>query len=332
MKKNVFDLVWTCLLILSLLTGCLNNDWEERQKEEADKLEKYIENLRDQGLDIETMEVLDYDMYYLLIGSDPQTGKKPVKNDYVIIDYIRRDLDGNILFTNVDSLADSWVYYKNNPETYSHYLFEPMKMIYGYHTPGFNYAMSLMEEGDTARFYLPSALAYGDFVTVIEEVILYKVIGSITAYDSLQVDSYIKDNGIDSSMYLASAGIFYRETSHGNDAIVFSATDSLVVRYRASYFQENNLIMFDSSWESATGVTIPASKAKAENFTPRGYVPLTKGFAAAIDTLAVGTQATILVPYQAGYGTNGLVYSAPNYPIVPPYTSLVYDIEVLDVR
>ncbi|HJX71893.1 MAG TPA: hypothetical protein VJ346_08075, partial [Bacteroidales bacterium] len=74
MRKNVFDLLSTCLLILFLLTGCLKNDWEERQKEEADILEKHIENLRSQGLNIETIEVSDYDMYYLLLGSDPNPG------------------------------------------------------------------------------------------------------------------------------------------------------------------------------------------------------------------------------------------------------------------
>ncbi|HJX70734.1 MAG TPA: FKBP-type peptidyl-prolyl cis-trans isomerase, partial [Bacteroidales bacterium] len=209
---------------------------------------------------------------------------------------------------------------------------EPLKMIFGYNTPGFNYGLSQMEEGDTARFYVPSALAFGDFVTIVDEVILYKIITNITAYDSLQVERYRAENIIDSSMYLADAGIFYWETGHGNDTIEFSANDSLVIRFKASYFQEDNLIVFDSNWESSTGIAIPASKAKAENYAPRGNAPFTKGFAAAIDTLAVGTQATIIVPYQQGYGATGLIYSAPQYPIVPPYTSLVYDIEVLDVK
>ena len=328
----MFELILSGLFILFLLTGCLKNDWEERQKEEADALAKHIETLRNQGLDIETREVMNYDMYVMFLGSDPNPGTTPELNDYVIIDYIRKDLDGNILFTNVNSLADSWDPYKNNPDTYSHYIFEPLKMIFGYNTPGFNYGVSLMEEGDTARFYIPSTLAYGDFVTIVDEVILYKIITNITAYDSSQVIMYRTEQGIDSSMYLPDAGIFYWENSHGNEALAFDANDSLIIRFRASFLQENELIVFDSNWESATGLAIPASKAKVESYTPSGFAPFTKGFAAAIDTLAVGTQATMIVPYEQGYGVNGLIYTAPQYPIVPPYSSLVYDVEVLDVK
>ncbi len=332
MIARVFKLVGPGMLILFLLNGCLNNDWEERQKEEADILEKHIENLRSQGLNIETLEVSGYNMYYLLNGSDPAQGPTPELNDYVIIDYIRRDLDGNVLFTNVDSEADNWSVYNNYPETYSLFLFKPLKMIFGYNTPGFNYGMSLMEEGDTAKFYIPSTLAYGDFVTIVDEVILYRIISNITAYDSLQLAGYRAENGIDSSMYLADAGIFYQISLPGNDTIEISTNDSLIIKYRASYLQENNLFVFDSNWESVTGITIPASRVKAEGYIPPGFTPVTKGFAAAIDTLAVGTQATMVIPYQKGYGTNGLSYSAPQYPIVPPYSSLVYEVEVLGIK
>ena len=133
-------------------------------------------------------------------------------------------------------------------------------------------------------------------------------------------------------MYLPDAGIFYWENNRGNDAIEIDASDSLIIRFRASFFQENDLIVFDSNWESATGLAIPASKVKLDNYTPEGFAPFTKGFAAAIDTMVVGTKATMIVPYPQGYGVNGLIFLAPQYTIVPPYSSLVYDIEVLDVK
>ena len=328
----MFDLLLSGLLILSLLSGCLKSDWEKRQKEEADRLANHIEFLRNQGLDIETREVLDYDMYVLLLGSDPNPGPTPELNDYIIIDYVRKDLDGNILFTSIESQADDWVYYNQYPETYAHYLLVPLKFVFSGLIPGLKYGISQMEEGDTARFYIPSTLAYGDFTTIVDEVVLYKVITNITAYDSLQVVRYRAEQGVDSSMYLPDAGIFYWENNRGNDAIEIDASDSLIIRFRASFFQENDLIVFDSNWESATGLAIPASKVKLDNYTPEGFAPFTKGFAAAIDTMVVGTKATMIVPYPQGYGVNGLIFLAPQYTIVPPYSSLVYDIEVLDVK
>ena len=332
MRRNVFDLMLSGLLILSLLSGCLKSDWEKRQNEEADRLANHIELLRNQGLDIETREVLDYDMYVLLLGSDPNPGPTPELNDYIIIDYVRKDLDGNILFTSIESQADDWVYYNQYPETYAHYLLVPLKFVFSGLIPGLKYGISQMEEGDTARFYIPSTLAYGDFTTIVDEVVLYKVITNITAYDSLQVVRYRAEQGVDSSMYLPDAGIFYWENNRGNDAIEIDASDSLIIRFRASFFQENDLIVFDSNWESATGLAIPASKVKLDNYTPEGFAPFTKGFAAAIDTMVVGTKATMIVPYPQGYGVNGLIFVAPQYTIVPPYSSLVYDIEVLDVK
>ncbi len=332
MRRNVFDLMLSGLLILSLLSGCLKSDWEKRQNEEADRLANHIELLRNQGLDIETREVLDYDMYVLLLGSDPNPGPTPELNDYIIIDYVRKDLDGNILFTSIESQADDWVYYNQYPETYAHYLLVPLKFVFSGLIPGLKYGISQMEEGDTARFYIPSTLAYGDFTTIVDEVVLYKVITNITAYDSLQVVRYRAEQGVDSSMYLPDAGIFYWENNRGNDAIEIDASDSLIIRFRASFFQENDLIVFDSNWESATGLAIPASKVKLDNYTPEGFAPFTKGFAAAIDTMVVGTKATMIVPYPQGYGVNGLIFLAPQYTIVPPYSSLVYDIEVLDVK
>lgn len=328
----MFDLMLSGLVIISLLSGCLKNDWEERQKEEADKLAKHIDLLRNKGLDIENREVMDYDMYILRLGSDPNPGLSPEPGDYIIIDYVRKDLDGNILFTTIESMADGWAYYNRYPETYAHYLFEPMKFVFSGLIPGLGYGISLMEEGDTARFYIPSTLAFGDFVTIVDEIILYKVINDIEEYDSLQVIRYRAEQGVDSSQYLPDAGIFYWENNHGDDALEFDANDSLIIRFRASFLQENDLIVFASNWESATGLAIPASKSKIESYTPEGFVPFTKGFAAAIDTMSAGTQATMIVPYQQGYGINGLIYTAPQYTIVPPYTSLVYDVEVLDIK
>jgi hypothetical protein len=328
MRKNVFELVLAGLFVLTLLTGCLKNDWEERQKEEAEKLAKHIETLRNQGLDIETREVMDEDMYILLLGSDPNPGLSPEPGDYIILDYVRKDL----LFTTFESQADSWTHYNQYPETYAYYLFEPVRIVFAGLIPGLGYGISLMEEGDTMRFYMPSALTFGDFVTIVDEIILYKVINDIEEYDSLQVARYRAEEGIDSSQYLPDAGIFYWENNHGNDAIEFDADDSLIIRFRASYLQENDLIVFDSNWESATGLAIPASRVKVENFTPEGFAPFAKGFAAAIDTMAVGTQASMIVPYPQGFGVNGLIFTAPQYAIVPPYSSLVYDVEVMDVK
>ena len=46
-----------------------------------------------------------------------------------------------------------------------------------------------------------------------------------------------------------------------------------------------------------------------------------------MDTLRIGTQALLIVPYNKAYGESGL-FSYLGFLIVPPYTSIIYDIEV----
>ena len=57
----------------------------------------------------------------------------------------------------------------------------------------------------------------------------------------------------------------------------------------------------------------------------------TKGFEEAIGTLKKGSKATILVPSEMGFGEKGK-RNMNGEDIIPPFTPVVYDIEVLDLK
>ena len=110
---NIKSIKWIVpvLLVIPLVNGCLKNDYNDKLNEEADKLAKHIETLRNQGADIQTIDLSGDKMYYQLLGSGQTMGTSPVFNDFILIDYVRKDLDGNIFFTNEPQVADSWSAY-----------------------------------------------------------------------------------------------------------------------------------------------------------------------------------------------------------------------------
>lgn len=330
-KNNIYAII-SGFIAITMFSGCaLNNDWEEKEKEEITRLEQHIARLRSQGAIIDDKEIGTYTWYYQDLGYFTTPGISPVRDNYIIIDYVEKNLIGDILYTNVDSLASKWSLYNENKDYYSYYLFVPKKIIFGYGPPGYTAGVTLMKEGQKARFYIPSGLAWVDHVSIIDEVKLYKVITDIADYDSMQVDWFLTEYEFDELTYIIDAGIYYKEIVPGDTSIDIAANDSLKVKMVAYYLQENSLIKFDSIWGTVVSdvVVIPSTKSKVESFVPKGLAPLTKGFAAAMDTVAIGTEAVILVPYNKGYANSGLVHALLGYPVVPPYSSLVYKLKVM---
>jgi len=257
-------------------------------------------------------------------------GLSPESGNYMIIHFAEYDTYNQLYQTNIDSLASDWTNYQDNKDLFDHYIFEPYKMKYGFSLLGFNRAIMEMHEGDHALFVVPSGLAYSDanFTTYVYNVSLKRVIPNINQYDSLQLIHFRGEYAMDSSNYIPTSGIFYKETvtpDPGETWRIIETNDSIYLNFWAYFMQENTLIPFDSTG-SAHEILVP--KSKLVDFKTADYLSFTKGFAGAIDTMRIGTTADVLVPYQKGYGAAGYRHEYYGYIIVPEYTSLVYRIRV----
>ncbi|MBN2613218.1 MAG: hypothetical protein JXB00_16815 [Bacteroidales bacterium] len=329
--KNIYGATGIFLALVLFSACSLNNEWEELEKEEIKKLETHIATLKSQGAEIVDFELGSYTWYFEDLGNFADAGESPELDDYILVDYVRRDLDGDILFTNIDSLIPDWDTYNNNKSYYAYYLFVPYKFIFGYNTPAFDAGVSLLKEGQSARIYYPSGLGFGDHVTLIDEVKLYKVIPDIEEYDSLQFAWAKNEFGFETETYLSGSDVFYKEITPGDTSIDIGTNDSLKVKFVAYYLQEENLVRFDSIWgiTDQTYTVIPSTRSKVESFIPKDHVPFNKGFASAMDTIAIGTEALILVPYAKGFSNTGVSHALLGYPVVPRYTSLLYRLKVV---
>ncbi len=319
-------------VLLTIFSGCIKDDWKEKEKEEKDRIESYIADLQSTGHDVQEIELEEYnESFYYILLNDAGTEKYPVKDDYILINYVGKNLLDDIYETNIESYANDWTNYQNNKSTWDHYLFVPSKIIFGYSIIGFNEGVKRMSEGDSAMLVIPSRLAFNDeeFTSMVYTIKLKKVIPDPELYDSVQVNSFLEKENMDYiENYIADANIYYKKlkSSVAGDAIEIAVDDSLLVKFKGSYLQENSLIPFDSTYNMPdSSVTIPASQIESFNLT--GFIDFTSGFESAIDTMRIGTSALVVVPYGNAFGKEGYRHSI-GYLVIPKYTSLVYEIEI----
>jgi len=319
MKKIINSLIIVLVILLNIMTsGCLKNDYEEYEKQEKSERNAYLQTLRDDGYTI----IEEDGIYYVVITEG--TGNLPTSTDYIVIDFTGRKTDNTIIETTDSNLINEWVNY----QYLDHYVFGPKKIYLGNSIEGFSIGLSKMKEGGRNIIIIPSELAYWDYVTLIYDVELKKVISDPEAYDSLQLAYFLEEQGIDTTSIVNN--VYYNE--EGTAGLDYSPTvksnDSVYVVFDSYYLIENKLVLFESNRTYNSPLKIKYSESAT---APEGYLPFTEGFLAALDTMSIGTQARAIVPYDYGYKETGYRHSFYGYIIVPAYTTLVYDIKIENI-
>jgi FKBP-type peptidyl-prolyl cis-trans isomerase len=214
----------------------------------------------------------------------------PSSDKTVHLAYTLKTLDGEVLF-NVTP-ADSNFFGINSAAN----VFQ-----------GFVIAVNSLGEGEKGIFYLPSPLVFaGDppgnlsldpwEVTILEMEL-------IKFYDETAlIDLYITNNNL-SSPELTEKGIRIIRNGTRPPTAELKAGDVVTVSYKGYFFSN---VEFD---KGQIDVTIGAG----------GVIP---GFEDGLAHMRVGEKATIIIPWQYGYGSTGSKS-------IPPYTTLIFDLEVV---
>jgi FKBP-type peptidyl-prolyl cis-trans isomerase len=216
---------------------------------------------------------------------------------------------------------------------------DPVKFEYGKRidTPGFEYAVSTLKKGSKAKFIVPSNLAFGrrgsgTFVAPYQSLI-YDVeildVKTKAEYEKEQIElqkskqmkadsskndeaglleKYLKDNNI--NIKPQPSGLYYIPVLAGTGPKA-EAGKTVKVHYTGKLL---NGKVFDSSIER---------KNPIEFMLGRGQV--IKGWDEGIALMKQGGKATLIVPSAIGYSDRDMS-------VIPPYSTLVFDVELVEVK
>jgi FKBP-type peptidyl-prolyl cis-trans isomerase len=173
---------------------------------------------------------------------------------------------------------------------------------------GFKYALLLLKEGEKGTFLIPSYQAYYDNppsgvekrAIILAEIELVDMVS-----EDEKIDRYVKKKNLKVTEKTTSGLRFIRTNAKTtNDSL--KTGDNVTIKYNGMFLNETS---FDSG---SFGLVIGSSSAIA-------------GFSEGISKLRKGEKAKLVFPSSIGYGSNGTTS-------IPPYTPLVFDVEIVTVN
>jgi FKBP-type peptidyl-prolyl cis-trans isomerase len=280
--------------------------------EEEQLLNKYVKD--------NNITVRPNSMGLYIIETQAGTGPKIDSGYQVKMNYKVSLIDGKELFTSFD-----------RPE--------PVKFEYGkkIDTQGFEYGVSTLKKGSKARFIVPSNLAFGrrgsgtlvaPYQSLVYDVEIIDVKtkeayeaeqNQQQAIEKMKADSsknaepalmqkYLKDNKITTKPQ--NSGLIYIPVVVGKGPKA-AAGMTVKVHYTGKLLDGK---VFDSSVERNSPI---------EFMLGRGQV--IKGWDEGISMMNQGGKATLIIPSQIGYGERDMG-------VIPPYSTLVFDVELVEVK
>jgi len=253
-----------------------------------------------------------------VIESVKGKGPKPGPKDYLKVNYSVSTIEGKLFYSSF-----------KNPEPHV------MQMEGQFETPGLKEGLSLLSKGSRANLVLPSKLAFGEGNNSVEPYtpLLYDVqlvdVVSKAQYDKeaaqkakdasaladkaktqepVILQKYLSDNKI--TVKPTPTGLYYVELKKGTGTMAAKGK-KVKVQYEGKLM---NGMIFDSSKKSG----------KPFEFV-LGQNQVIPGWDEGIAKMSIGGKAKLIIPSSLGYG-------AQANQAIPAYSTLVFEVELLDVK
>ncbi len=308
--RSFRNLVWLSLGVFAFLATSCKDPGEEEKKQEKVLIQSYISEKNI------TVTPTGTGLYY--IEEVEGTGLSPVLGDFVQVRYSMRLIENETLLTTTDSIV------AEDDDSYSEdKLYGPERIQLGSIISGLNEGLKMMKEGGEAKLIIPSSLAWGasyfgsipPYTPIMIDVSLEKIIPDLPVYERDLLNQYLTDHGY-SPADSTNSGIyvFTMEEGSGDSAQRFDD----VKTYVKGSLSDGRMFLkdLDLRW------TISRSTSSL----------ITSGLNEGVDSMRVGEKALIIVPYAKGYGPGSINFfedsrKAP----IPPYSTLYYEVELLDI-
>ena len=197
-------------------------------------------------------------------------------------------------------------------------------IVYGQGTVlrGLEEGIGMMSVGDKAQFVLPYSLAYGEnpyglipaYSNLIFDVVMLDILSAEDANQSRverahqEFDKYLADNKIKASK--RDSGLVYVCKKKGSGECP-TAGQTITVHYTGRLMDGR---VFDSSVERGEPIDFILGEGR-----------VIKGWDEGVALMKKGEKATLVIPFDMAYGSR-------QTGIIPPYSNLVFDIEIIDIK
>lgn len=299
---------------LLLTTACKkDNGTQEKTDEELRYLDLYI------AAHYPDATMLEENLYYQEHRAG--TGDSPAAEDWIMVNYVGYEIPEDKVFQSyIENVAED-----NNLDPNGTALYGPYKMLISSFNEGFAAGVMNMKVGGQATILFPSSLGYGSsgggvvgsYSSLKYEIELLEVIPDIEVYEQDKIDAYL-------------------DTVANYQSILDDGTGATMY-YMIDRATDGQLIEEDSAVSLAyTGMLLDGrvfdSKAADDPFDfTMGAESFIVGWDLALPLLREGEKARLLIPYPLAYGVQGEQNPTSGLRAIPPYETLLFEIEVLSV-
>ena len=293
------------MLMGSFLLFSCNKD-EDGSEKEMIRLKQY---LSDQGYsDIEQTES---GFYHIILNEGE--GANPLFTDFIRINFTGSLIDGTVFETSDEDIAKAHDLY--HPDR----VFGPAKFELGrLGITGLVEGILLMKQGETSRIIIPSKLGFGSsdhgivppYSTLIYDVELLDVIRDPEKHEQRLLEGFLAENNIQPEA-LTESGFYYIEKEEGTGSLPRGI--SIIDVHAIGTFLDGRV--FYSTYDSSPLVVY----MDKDDFIPAFQEGLMK--------MKKGGKSRLVIPWDIAYGEGG-----SSNGVIPPYSTLVFDLEVLAIQ
>lgn len=293
-------IVGICMICAVLFSSCSVDTVDEQANKNEVDIQNYI------NLNKLTMQKSPEGLYYQL-NTSGSTGKIKNLGDLVTFNYKMSLLDGTIIdsTSKAKGINRSMVWGLNNSSSV------------------YNLPLTMLKEGESGVFLIPSALAFGG--TAYGDVPAFSVIKLELSLDAIrneteQIALIQKTYAIDNPEKTSTGLVFKKLVENPTGALVSADTPVLVnyvgrLSYSYVHADASGAYVYNAIFGSGTLGTPTVPFVLSQN----NLIP---GFTEALKKMRAGEKAAVIIPYALGYGTAG--NSA-----IPGYSTLYFEISVV---
>jgi FKBP-type peptidyl-prolyl cis-trans isomerase len=249
-------------------------------------------------------------------------GLMPGDSSWLFIDHVGYTIPNDLVYeTYLENVAlDNRAIYDTAA------LYGPYKVRSDWINEGFTEGLKLMREGGEATFMFTSDLGFGakssrvgDYTSLKYEVRLLEVIEDILSYEEEKILAYTDTiAGVLPLLDTIQNVYMYYVIEESTDGAPVGADSTIEVAYKG-YLTDGRV--FDESDEDS-GLTFTVDDEES------GIII---GWNLGLKAFKEGEKGRLIIPYQLAYGPDGQRTSRGN-PSIPPYETLVFDIEIISVE